>query len=200
MTLETLYFITQIIAVVLIFPTLVFLAIQNRQSQKQMERANEIARAEFSAQIMRNNMVLLSQLVEDVELGLAFRQMTIENNRIEDPDTRFRLLTWFGNYSILWIDMVAADEKGLIDDEVKRMISGAQAFHLTFPVVWDAMVRTFAQRALDAKSYETLTSRMVTLRDKAHAHKSDMAAKFEKLLAAQENSADTPASDKGPDA
>ena len=33
MTLETLYFITQIIAVVLIFPTLVFLAIQSRQSQ-----------------------------------------------------------------------------------------------------------------------------------------------------------------------
>ena len=79
MTLETLYFITQIIAVVLIFPTLVFLAIQNRQSQKQMARANEIARAEYSGSIMRTNMELIARMVDDVELGRAFRQLTLEN-------------------------------------------------------------------------------------------------------------------------
>lgn len=178
MTLETIYYITQIVAVILIFPTLVFLAIQNRQSQKQMERANEIARAEFSAQIMRNNTELLSQLVEDVELGRAFRQLTLENRQIEDLDTRFRLLTWFGNYSILWLDMMSADEKGLIDGEVTRMISGAQAFHLTFPVVWDTMILIFRQRTLEQEDYEKLMSRMAALRDKAHANKSDLVAKY----------------------
>jgi len=177
-TLETIYYITQIVAVILIFPTLVFLAIQNRQSQKQMERANEIARAEFSAQIMRNNTELLSQLVEDVELGRAFRQLTLENRQIEDLDTRFRLLTWFGNYSILWLDMMSADEKGLIDGEVTRMISGAQAFHLTFPVVWDTMILIFRQRTLEQEDYEKLMSRMAALRDKAHANKSDLVAKY----------------------
>jgi len=177
-TLETIYYITQIVAVILIFPTLVFLAIQNRQSQKQMERANEIARAEFSAQIMRNNTELLSQLVEDVELGRAFRQLTLENRQIEDLDTRFRLLTWFGNYSILWLDMMSADEKGLIDGKVTRMISGAQAFHLTFPVVWDTMILIFRQRTLEQEDYEKLMSRMAALRDKAHANKSDLVAKY----------------------
>lgn len=175
MTLETLYYTTQIIAVVLIFPTLVFLAIQNRQSQKQMERANEIARAEYSGKIMRINTELLSQMVEDAELGLAFRQLLIENKRIEDKDMLFRLMMWFFNYSILWMDTVAADEKGLVDKQVVSMVSGAQAFHLTFPVVWDAMVRTFRQRGLDSGAFENIISRMVALRDNAKARNWDAA-------------------------
>ena len=175
MTLETLYFVTQIIAVVLIFPTLVFLVIQNRQSQKQMERANEIARAEYSGKIMGANMELLSQLVEDGELGLAFGRLSIENKRIEDKDMLFRLMTWFFNYSILWMDTVSADEKGLVDKQVVRTVCGAQAFHLTFPVVWDTMVRTLRQRELDSDAFDNIMSRMVALRDEAKASKWDAA-------------------------
>ena len=184
MTLETLYFVTQIIAVVLIFPTLVFLAIQNRQSQKQMERANEIARAEYSGKIMGANMELLSQLVEDGELGLVFRQLTIENKQIEDKEMLFRLMTWFFNYSILWMDTVSADEKGLVDKQVVRTVCGAQAFHLTFPVVWDTMVRTLRQRELDSDAFDNIMSRMVALRDEAKASKWDAAN-----LLSQENEA-----------
>lgn len=175
MTLETLYFVTQIIAVVLIFPTLVFLVIQNRQSQKQMERANEIARAEYSGKIMGANMELLSQLVEDGELGLAFGRLSIENKRIEDKDMLFRLMTWFFNYSILWMDTVSADEKGLVDKQVVRTVCGAQAFHLMFPVVWDTMVRTLRQRELDSDAFDNIMSRMVALRDEAKASKWDAA-------------------------
>ena len=175
MTLETLYFVTQIIAVVLIFPTLVFLVIQNRQSQKQMERANEIARAEYSGKIMGANMELLSQLVEDGELGLAFGRLSIENKRIEDKDMLFRLMTWFFNYSILWMDTVSADEKGLVDKQVVRTVCGAQAFHLTFPVVWDTMVLTLRQRELDSDAFDNIVSRMVALRDEAKASKWDAA-------------------------
>ena len=175
MTLETIYYTTQIIAVVLIFTTLVFLAIQNRQSQKQMERANEIARAEYSGKIMRINTELLSQLIEDGELGLAFRQLLIENKWIEDKDMLFRLMMWFFNYSILWMDTVSADEKGLVDKQVVNMVSGAQAFHLTFPVVWDAMVRTLSQRGLDSGAFENIISRMVALRDNAKAREWDAA-------------------------
>ena len=175
MSLETIYYTTQIIAVVLIFPTLVFLAIQNRQSQKQMERANEIARAEYSGKIMGANMELLSQLVEDGELGLAFGRLSIENKRIEDKDMLFRLMTWFFNYSILWMDTVSADEKGLVDKQVVRTVCGAQAFHLTFPVVWDTMVRTLRQRELDSDAFDNIMSRMVALRDEAKASKWDAA-------------------------
>ena len=173
MSLENIYYTTQIVAVVLIFPTLVFLAIQNRQSQKQMERANEIARAEYSGKIMGANMELLSQLVEDGELGLAFGRLSIENKRIEDKDMLFRLMTWFFNYSILWMDTVSADEKGLVDKQVVRTVCGAQAFHLTFPVVWDTMVRTLRQRELDSDAFDNIMSRMVALRDEAKASKWD---------------------------
>ena len=175
MSLETIYYTTQIVAVVLIFPTLVFLAIQNRQSQKQMERANEIARAEYSGKIMGANMELLSQLVEDGELGLAFGRLSIENKRIEDKDMLFRLMTWFFNYLILWMDTVSADEKGLVDKQVVRTVCGAQAFHLTFPVVWDTMVRTLRQRELDSDAFDNIMSRMVALRDEAKASKWDAA-------------------------
>lgn len=48
MTLETIYFITQIIAVVLILPTLVFLSIQGRQTEKQIKQSNIIARLDIS--------------------------------------------------------------------------------------------------------------------------------------------------------
>lgn len=157
-----------------------------------MERANEIARAEFSGKIMRTNMELLSQLVEDVELGLAFHQLTMEKMRIEDKPTLFRLITWFWSYSTLWMDMVAADEKGLIDDEVARMISGAQAFHLSFPVVWSFIPRILAQRELDAESYEAIFSRMVALRDKAEAHKSTVAAKVSSQQSTRKTVADGP--------
>lgn len=48
MTLETIYFITQIIAVVLILPTLVFLSIQGRQTENQIKQSNVIARLDIS--------------------------------------------------------------------------------------------------------------------------------------------------------
>ena len=140
-----------------------------------MERANEIARAEYSGKIMGAHMELLSQLVEDVELGLAFGRLSIENKRIEDKDMLFRLMTWFFNYSILWMDTVSADEKGLVDKQVVRTVCGAQAFHLTFPVVWDTMVRTLRQRELDSDAFDNIMSRMVALRDEAKASKWDAA-------------------------
>ena len=191
MTLETLYFITQIIAVVLIFPTLVFLAIQNRQSQKQMERANKVARAEFSGQFNRTNMELAARMIEDVELGRAFRHLTVENKRIEDPDTLFRLAMWFSLYTGLWLDMMSADEKGLVDEDVVRIISGTQAFYLTFPIVWDTIPRVFAQRELDSESYEAMMSRMVALREQAKTNQWEDVAKRMRQREAEEAAADT---------
>ena len=196
MTLETLYFITQIIAVVLIFPTLVFLAIQNRQSQKQMERANKVARAEFSGQFMRTNMELAARMIEDVELGRAFRHLTVENKRIEDPDTLFRLTMWFSLYTALWLDMTSADEKGLVDEDVVNVISGTQAFYLTFPVVWDTIPRVFAQRELDGESYKAMMSRMIALRAQAQTHQWEDVANRMKQREAQGPAADTSADTK----
>jgi len=183
MTLETIYFITQIIAVVLIFPTLVFLAIQNRQSQKQM------ARAEFSGQFMRTNMDLAARMIEDVELGRAFRHLTVENKRIEDPDTLFRLTMWFSLYTALWLDMMSADEKGLVDEDVVNVISGTQAFYLTFPVVWDTIPRVFALRELDG---EAMMSRMVALRERAQTHQWEDVAKRMKQREVEDAHAETP--------
>lgn len=154
MTLETIYYITQIIAVVLIFPTLVFLAIQNRQSQKQMERANEIARAEFSGKIMGTHKELTLRMVDDTELGRAFRQLTIENKLIEDVDMLTRLMGWFASYHILWLDASEANEKGLVNDFVYRLVSGNQGFHLTFPVVWKFILNISEQRELEPKDYD----------------------------------------------
>ena len=148
-----------------------------------MQRANEIARAEYSGKIMSASTELLSQLIEDRELGSAYRRLLIENKRIEDNDTFFRLMTWFFNYSLLWMDTVSADEKGLVDKQVVRTVSGAQGFHLTFSIVWDTMERTLRQRELDPDTLDHIMSRMVALRDKAKARQLDTT----KLPAQQHN-------------
>jgi len=178
MTLESFYYITQIIAVVLIFPTLVFLAIQNRQSQKQMERANEIARAEFSGKIMGTHKELTLRMVDDAELGRAFRQLTIENKRIEDVDMLTRLMGWFASYHTLWLDASEANEKGLVNDFVYRLVSGNQGFHLTFPVVWKFILNISEQRELEPKDYDESMKTLIAVREKALAHNSDLVAKY----------------------
>lgn len=180
MTLETIYYITQIIAVALIFPTLIFLAIQNRQSQKQMERANEIARAEFSGKIMNTHKELTLRMVDDAELGRAFRQLTIENKRIEDADMLTRLMGWFASYHTLWLDAHEANKKGLVDEFVYRLVSGNQGFHLTFPVVWKFILNISEQRELEPKDYDESMKSLTAVREKALAHSSNLIAKYMK--------------------
>ena len=192
MTLETIYFITQIVAVILIFPTLIFLAIQNRQSQKQIERANEIARAEFSGKIMNTHKELTLRMVDDAELGRAFRQLTIEKKRIEDIDMLTRLMGWFAAYHTLWLDARKANEKDLVDDFVYRLVSGNQGFHLTLPVVWKFILNISEQRELEPKDYDDSMVHLITVREKALAHNSDLVAKYMKQREAQDTRADTP--------
>jgi len=178
MTLETIYFITQIIAVVLIFPTLVFLAIQNRQSQKQMHRANGIARAEFSGTFLSTHRELTLRMVDDANLGRAFRQFTIEHKRIEDRDTLTRLMGWFAAYHTLWMDMHEANKLGLVDDLTFRTVSGNQGFHMTFPVVWKSILSITAPRELSAGEFEETISALAALRDTALAYDSDLVARY----------------------
>jgi len=147
---------------------------------------------------MRTNMDLACRMIEDVELGRAFRQLTVENKRIENPDTLFRLMMWFSAYTALWLDMVAADEKGLVDEDVVRIISGTQGFHLTFPVVWDTIPRVFAQRELGAERYEAIIARMIALRDSAETHQWEDVAKRIRQLEGSDTSADTSPPKKEP--
>lgn len=116
-----------------------FLALQNRQSQKQTEQANNIARAEFSGKMMRTHRKLHGEITKNIEPRRAFYQLTIENKPINDPETLFGLLIWFSNYAVLWMELMVADEKGLVDEEVARAIYGTWGFYLTFPAVWQAM-------------------------------------------------------------
>ncbi len=192
MTLEDFYFISQVIAVFLIFPTLVFLAIQNQQSQKQMERANEIARAEFSGKIMSTHKELTLRMVDDADLGRAFRQLTIENKRIEDVDMLTRLMGWFASYHTLWLDAREANEKGLVDEFVYRLVSGNQGFHLTFPVVWKFILNISEQRELEPKDYDASMKHLIAVREKALVHNSNLVAKYTKQLEVREASSDTP--------
>ena len=196
MTLEVLYFISQVVAALALIGSLLFVGVQLRQSQKQMDRANEIARAEFSGQFMRTNMDLACRMIEDVELGRAFRHLTVENKRIEDPDTLFRLSMWFSAYTALWLDMMSADEKGLVDEDVVRIISGTQGFYLTFPIVWDTLPRVFAMRELDGESYEAMMSRMAALRERAQTHQWEDVATRIRQRKEQEAPADTPSETK----
>ena len=178
MTLEEIYYIGQTVAVALIFPTLVFLAIQNRQSQKQMDRANEIARAEFSGTFLSTHRELTLRMVDDVDLGRAFRRFTIENKRIEDEDTLTRLMGWFASYHTLWMDMHEASKLGLVDDLTFTTVSGNQGFHMTFPVVWKFILSITAQRELRPGEFEDAMNTLGELRETALSHKSDMVARY----------------------
>jgi len=198
MTLEAIYYIGQTVAVVLIFPTLIFLAIQNRQSQKQIERANKIARAEFSGKIMNTHKELTLRMVDDAELGRAFRQLTIEKKRIEDVDMLTRLLGWFGAYHTLWLDARAAHEKGLVDEFVYRVVSGNEGFYLTFPVVWKNILNVTQQRELEPRDYDETMVHIAAVREKALAYHSDLVAKYMKQREVGDTLAETSLSDKAP--
>ncbi len=178
MTLEEIYYIGQTVAVALIFPTLVFLAIQNRQSQKQMDRANEIARAEFSGRFLTTHKELTLRMVDDIDLGRAFREFTVENKRIEDPDTLNRLLGWFASYYTLWMDVHEANKLGLVDDLTLRVVKGNMGLYLTFPVVWKFVLNVTSQRELEAGHYEETMPALIALRDAALARPTDFVDRY----------------------
>lgn len=67
MSLENVYYISQVLAVILILPTLVLLLVQGRQTEKQIEQSNLIARLDLSKQALGDFLSFLHRYYETPE-------------------------------------------------------------------------------------------------------------------------------------
>lgn len=160
MSLETIYYITQIIAVVTIIFSLAGIWYQLRQGQR-------IAKAEVSNVLRKNYMELTLRMVDDVELARAFRALTIKGEHIDNEDDLTRLIGWFMAFYTLWGDTIDAHEKGLVDEKFLLDVEFNYGFYLSFPVVWKATLSLVSQRQDWAVDYAPKVSEALeALREK----------------------------------
>ena len=81
MTLETVYYITQIIAVAAVLASLIFVGIQIRQNTEQAKDANRLARAQMHQQIADGftQVMSFSMHTEDKLIEAIFREGFSDN-------------------------------------------------------------------------------------------------------------------------
>ena len=166
MTLEDIYYIGQTIAVVAILVSLVAVWFEMRQGHL-------LARADLSNQFRLANQSLTMRMVDDPELGRAFRTLVLEGGRIDDPDTFTRMIGWFGAYSNLYFDAVDASKKGLMDEWLFLEIENAWAQYLAVPAVWSWQQRILSLRP-PSDLIEEIKNKQIELRERALAHQAEM--------------------------
>ena len=159
MTLETVYYIGQTVAVLAILLSLVGIWLQMRQSQ-------QIARADLSNQLRLAYQNLTFRMVDDPELVHGFRVLVIERGRLDDDITLGRMMGWFGAYANLYNDAVDATRKGLLDDWLFEEIESAWVQYLTVPVVWKNAQNILAQRR-SSEATNAIIEHWTTLRERA---------------------------------
>ena len=126
MTLETLYYITQIIAVFAILASLVAIYWQQRQ-------ANIMARTENAEQLGSIYADTLKAVMEDAELAKIFRKVMFEDGDL-DPVERTRILIYFNIMLSGHRGMWGAYQNGLLADTNMKDMDANTAWYLTRPI------------------------------------------------------------------
>lgn len=161
MTLETIYYIGQTVAVVAILASLGAIWLQMRQG-------HQIARAELSNEFRQAYQNLTLRIVDDPELTRAFNLLVVQRGRLDDEVTLNRMIGWFGAYSNIYLDAVDARAKGLLDEWLFEEIEGAWAEYLAIPVVWKWQLGMFSKRPSTA-STRRIVADWTKLRERALA-------------------------------
>ena len=126
MTLETLYYITQIIAVFAILASLVAIYWQQRQ-------ANIMARTENAEQLGGFFAGALQTIMADKELAGLLRKVMFEDGDL-DPVERTRILIYFNIMLSGHRGMWGAYQNGLLADTNMKDMDANTAWYLTRPV------------------------------------------------------------------
>ena len=133
MTLESIYYISQIVAVVAILASLIFVGIQVRQGVAQTKLANKLARADMSERAMRAFGDVHRVPIENRELADAFRKVMFERSELTPTETTqvcFYLNVALHTHRTAFI----AVRDGLLDSSVMRDYDINTAWYLAAPV------------------------------------------------------------------
>lgn len=136
MTLESIYYIGQTIAVVIIIATLIALLYQSRQ-------ANRLARADMSERTMRFFGDTMGELMRYPELTATFRKVMFEPTELT-PVELTQILTFLNLTLHVHRTAFLSFSGGLIDERVMHAYESNTCWYLTAPVFaheWKRMVR-----------------------------------------------------------
>jgi len=164
MTLNDLYLVSQIVAAILVAPTLLYLAVQVRQNTKQM-------RANASFQWLDASGQMNALVAGDKSAASVFRRGWDDPQALDD-DERTQFLVHIGHFMQIYSTMYELHEDGLLPDtqwhncrkDIAAIINSAGGLW-----VWETFGRrgldpsfvTFVEKlkASDEKSYELSTTR-----------------------------------------
>jgi hypothetical protein len=133
MTLEEIYYVSQIVAVVAILASLIFVGIQVRQSVEQTKLANKLARADMSERAMRAFADVHSQPMSNRELADAFRKVMFEHSKLTPTETT--QISFYFNVTIhAHRTAFIAVRDGLLDASVMKAYDIQTAWYLTAPM------------------------------------------------------------------
>lgn len=133
MTLEEIYYISQIVAVFAILASLIFVGIQVRQSVEQTKLANKLARADMSERAMRAFTEVHREPVANRELADAWRKVMFERTELTPSETTqvlFYLNVTLHTHRTAFI----AVRDGLLDRSVMRDYDINTAWYLAAPM------------------------------------------------------------------
>lgn len=125
MSLETIYYISQIVAVVAIIGSLIAIYFQQRQT-------NTIARAQISQDVSVNYQGTLRELMTP-ELALIFRKVMFEPAPLS-PVEATQILVYFNLAASSFRDAFHAERDGLVDDRLLQQFAHNFCWYLTAPV------------------------------------------------------------------
>ncbi|MEO0981117.1 MAG: hypothetical protein AAFX03_00525 [Pseudomonadota bacterium] len=133
MTLEALYYLSQIIAVVLILGSLVFVGVEIRQNTLQARQSNAIAKADLSERLLAKFNDVWSIISTDEVVSKAFATVLYKNGKLSQLES-VRLLTWFSNVLNTHFNAFLLMRDELVDDKMLSAFDNNTAWCLSFPL------------------------------------------------------------------
>lgn len=142
MSLEALYFISQIMAVILILGSLIFVGVEVRQNNRQNHQANQIAKADLSERSLSKFNDTWGIVATDDVVAEGFQKVLRDETDLL-PGERVRLLVWFNNLlnshfnAFLLVQDQLMDEKMLsaFDNNIAWCLS-----HTEFEREWERLL------------------------------------------------------------
>ena len=143
-TLETAYFISQIVAVILILASLIFVGIEIRQNTVQASQSNAIAKADLSERLLAKFNSVWAIVATDDAVSGAFEKILFQEDDLTRSE-RLRVLTWFSNLMNTHFNAFLLMQDGLIDRNMLRSFDNNTAWCLSRPIFeteWKRLLHT----------------------------------------------------------
>ena len=134
MSLEELYFISQIVAVFAILGSLIAIFFQMRQG-------NRITRAQMTAQVSDRLISVMQNLIADKALVNAFRAVMFQNKRVDDDEVG-RLLSWFNTWLHMHHSAYVDSRDGLVDGRTLEYVEASTHWYISKPLFASEWRRT----------------------------------------------------------